>query len=126
MMRAVIALVAVFWVVATTQAALAHAFLTRASPAVGGTVRAMPAEVTLRFTENVEPDFCTVQVTAPGGERIDTGAVRVDAAEPAVLHVPLKAPSPGAAGAGAYKVAWRAVSVDTHVTHGDFSFTVAP
>jgi methionine-rich copper-binding protein CopC len=115
-----------FWVALPTHGAMAHAFLTRASPSVGGTVRALPAEVTLRFTESVEPDFCTVQVTAPGGERVDIGAVRVDAAEPGVLHVPLKAPSLGGAGAGAYKVVWRAVSVDTHVTHGDFVFTVVP
>jgi methionine-rich copper-binding protein CopC len=27
---------------------------------------------------------------------------------------------------GVYTVTWRAVSVDTHVTTGDFKFTVAP
>jgi methionine-rich copper-binding protein CopC len=28
--------------------------------------------------------------------------------------------------AGRYRVAWRAVSVDTHVTEGDFTFEVKP
>ena len=28
--------------------------------------------------------------------------------------------------AGTYKVVWRVVSVDTHVTNGDFRFTMAP
>jgi methionine-rich copper-binding protein CopC len=35
--------------------------------------------------------------------------------------MPLKPLTPGV-----YTVTWRAVSVDTHVTTGDFKFTVAP
>jgi len=27
---------------------------------------------------------------------------------------------------GKYKVVWRVTSVDTHVTHGDFTFDVSP
>jgi methionine-rich copper-binding protein CopC len=111
---------------AATGPALAHAFLTRASPAVGSTVHALPAEITLSFTEGVEPAFCQVQVVAPGGDRIDSGSLHVDAGAPAVLHVALKAPPAGGAGVGDYKVVWRAVSVDTHTTSGDFTFKVAP
>jgi methionine-rich copper-binding protein CopC len=37
------------------------------------------------------------------------------------LHVPLTKLAPGI-----YKVVWRVVSVDSHVTDGDFKFTVAP
>jgi methionine-rich copper-binding protein CopC len=102
-------------------AARAHAFLERASPAVGSIIHAAPAEITLRFTERIEPAFSTVQVTGPRGERVDSGTPSVDAREPASLHVPLKTLS-----AGTYKVAWRVVSVDSHVTDGDFKFTVAP
>jgi copper resistance protein C len=102
-------------------AASAHAFLERASPAVGSTIHAAPAEIVLRFTERIEPTFSAVQVTGPGGERVDAGDVRVDAREPASLHVPLKTLT-----AGIYKVVWRVVSVDSHVTEGDFKFTVAP
>ncbi len=101
--------------------ASAHAFLERASPAVGSTIHAAPAEITLRFTEPIEPAFSTVQVTGPGGERVEAGVPRVDASAPAVLRVPLKALGPGS-----YKVVWRVVSVDSHVTDGDFKFTVAP
>ena len=125
MMRAFVALAIGAAALASPEAALAHAFLTRASPPVGGTVRAMPPELTLRFSERVEPAFSSVAVTAPGGERID-GELRVDPAEPAVLRIPLKPPVSGSAGPGAYKVVWRVVSVDTHVTNGDFTFTVAP
>ncbi len=101
--------------------ALAHAMLERASPAVGSTIKAAPAEITLRFTEKLEPAFSTVAVTGRGGERVDTGDPHVDPGDPMVLRVSLKPLA-----AGPYKVAWRVVSVDTHVTHGDFKFTVAP
>jgi methionine-rich copper-binding protein CopC len=102
-------------------AASAHAFLERASPAVGSTIHTAPTEIVLRFTERIEPTFSAAQVTGPGGERVDTGDVRVDAGEPASLHFPLKNVT-----AGLYKVVWRVVSVDSHVTEGDFKFTVAP
>ena len=102
-------------------AALAHAFLSRASPAVGSTIHSSPPEITLRFTENVEPAFSTLQVTGPGGERVDGGDMHVDGAEPAVMRASLKPLA-----AGIYKVVWRVVSIDTHVTNGDFRFTVAP
>jgi copper resistance protein C len=101
--------------------AWAHAFLERASPAVGSTIHAAPAEIVLRFTERIEPAFSTVQVTGPGGERVDAGNARIDAREPASLRVPVKNLT-----AGTYKVVWRVVSVDSHVTDGDFKFTVAP
>jgi copper resistance protein C len=102
-------------------AARAHAFLERASPAVGSTVHAAPAEITLRFTERIEASFSTAQVTGPSGERVDAGDATVDERDPTSLHVPLKTLT-----AGTYRVVWRVVSVDSHVTDGDFKFTVAP
>lgn len=102
-------------------AALAHARLERASPAVGSTVRTPPDEIALRFSENIEASFSTVQVTGPENQRVDSGNPRVDEREKTVLRIPLKPLPPGI-----YTVTWRAVSVDTHVTNGDFKFTVAP
>ncbi len=101
--------------------ALAHALLTRASPAAGSTVRSAPAEIALRFTESIEPDVSTVQVTGPGGERFDDGPSRLDGKEPTVLRTTLKTLPPGT-----YKVVWRVLSIDTHVTTGTFTFSVAP
>jgi methionine-rich copper-binding protein CopC len=46
---------------------------------------------------------------------------RVDRKEPTVLRTTLKKLPPGT-----YKVVWRVLSVDTHVTTGTFTFTVAP
>jgi copper resistance protein C len=100
-------------------AALAHAFLDHALPAVGATVAQPPAEVTIWFTQALEPAFTGCEVTNAAGQRVDTGQVTIDAKDPQELHVPLKALSPGE-----YKVSWHALSVDTHRTVGDFNFTV--
>jgi methionine-rich copper-binding protein CopC len=43
----------------------------------------------------------------------------VEAASPAAVQVPLNPLGPGT-----YRVKWRVLSVDTHVTEGDFTFRV--
>lgn len=100
-------------------AALAHAFLDHAAPAVGATVAQAPTEITIWFTQPIEVAFSGVAVTDAAGQRVDTGQVALDPKTPQELHVPLKPLAPGT-----YKVSWHVVSVDTHRTSGDFSFTV--
>lgn len=100
-------------------AALAHAFLDHALPAVGATVAQAPTEVIIWFTQPLEVAFSGVAVTDAFGQRVDTGHVALDPKDPQELHVPLKPLQPGE-----YKVSWHVVSVDTHRTTGDFSFTV--
>ena len=97
----------------------AHAFLQRAEPAVGSTVQTSPSEIRIRFTENIEPAFSSVQVFDPSGKEVDKHDVGLDRSDHARLHVSL----PRLA-AGIYKVVWRVVSVDTHVTSGSFTFQV--
>jgi methionine-rich copper-binding protein CopC len=102
-------------------AAWGHAFLDRAEPRVGSTVKAAPAQVRVWFTEELEPAFSTLDVVNQAGERVDRGPARVDPGSPVLLQVPLKPLAPGA-----YRVKWRVLSVDTHVTEGDFTFRIAP
>jgi methionine-rich copper-binding protein CopC len=99
--------------------ACAHAMLDRASPAVGSTVAAPPRAVSLTFTENLEPAFCTVRVENAGGARVDQGKPQVDRGSRNVLRVNLKPLAPGS-----YKVIWKVLSVDTHTTEGSFGFQV--
>lgn len=101
-----------------TIAARAHAFLDHASPLVGSTVSTAPHEVSLSFTQNLEPSFSTVQVTGPNGARVDTGKAQVGGNS---MRIGLKA-----AGSGTYHVHWHALSVDTHTTQGSFTFRVGP
>jgi hypothetical protein len=119
MTRHIPAIIACATAALVSVAALAHAFLDHALPAVGATVAQAPTEVTLWFTQALEPAFAGCAVTNGAGERVDTGQVTVDTKDPQELHVPLKALPPGD-----YKVSWHVVSVDTHRTIGDFSFTV--
>jgi len=114
-------LLALALVLAGATLAIAHAFLERADPRVGSTVHTPPAQVRLWFTESLEPSFSSLQVVSETGQRVDKGDAQVDPAAPKQLRVSL----PPLA-AGTYKVRWRVLSVDTHVTEGTFSFTVAP
>jgi hypothetical protein len=102
-------------------AAFAHAQLEKATPAVGGAVTS-PAEIRLKFSEGVEPRFSGLTLTAEGGGAVPLGSVSVDPADKSVLIVKIARTLPP----GVYTVTWRAVSVDTHHTQGDFQFTVKP
>ena len=102
-------------------AALAHAHLDHASPAVGSTVAQPPKEVSLWFTEALEAKFSTIQVHDAQGRSVQAGPATLARDNTAQLSVPLKALSPGT-----YKVIWRVLSVDTHRTEGDFTFRVGP
>jgi methionine-rich copper-binding protein CopC len=101
-----------------TGEATAHAFLDHAEPRVGNTVATAPREVTLWFTQKLEPAFSTITVTNAVGQRVDTGKTRVSGSQ---MSVSLR---PG--GPGTYRVMWRVLSVDTHTTDGSFSFNVGP
>ena len=118
-MRGLRAAVAVAALLLGAGVAWGHAFLERAEPRVGSTVKAAPSQVRVWFTEALEPAFSTLEVVNRTGERVDRGPARVDAASPALLQVPLKPLAPGS-----YRVKWRVLSVDTHVTEGDFTFRV--
>jgi len=99
----------------------AHAFLERADPRVGSTVRTAPAQVRLWFTERLEPAFSSVRVVNEAGKQVDKGDGQVDPSNPRLLQISLATLPPGT-----YKVIWRVLSVDSHVTEGDFTFRVAP
>ena len=105
-------------VLLATGEASAHAFLDHAEPRVGNKVDAAPREVTLWFTQKLEPAFSTITVTNAAGQRVDTGKTRVSGNQMAI--------SLRAGGAGTYHVTWRVLSVDTHTTDGNFTFQVGP
>ena len=57
--------------------ATAHALLDHAEPRVGNKVATAPHEVTLWFTQKLEPAFSSITVTNAAGERVDSGKTRV-------------------------------------------------
>jgi methionine-rich copper-binding protein CopC len=102
-------------VLATGQAS-AHAMLDHAEPRVGNKVAAAPRQVTLWFTQKLEPAFSALTVTNAAGQRVDTGKTRVSGSQ---MSVSLRA-----GGTGTYHVNWHVLSVDTHTTEGNFTFQV--
>jgi len=101
--------------------ALAHAHLDHASPAVGSTVEQSPKEVSIWFTEALEPKFSTIEVRDAQGAAVQAGSATLAQGNAAQLRIPLKPLKPGT-----YKVIWRVLSVDTHRSQGDFIFHVGP
>jgi copper resistance protein C len=117
-MRGVLTVLALLGLVS---AAAAHGVLERTEPRGGSTLKAAPSAVRLHFTGAIEPAYSRVQVVNGGGQRVDLGDSSVDAANRALLRVSLPALPPGR-----YTVAWRVLSIDSHVTEGEFTFRVAP
>ncbi len=101
--------------------AFAHAFLTHASPPVGSTVATPPVALVLSYTEDLEVPFCTVTVTNAAGLQVQTAKPLPVPGHPDEITVPLHITTPGK-----FFVTWHALSVDTHKTQGNFSFTVGP
>ena len=101
--------------------AAAHGVLDRTEPRAGAAVKASPSQIRLWFTGALEPAYSRVQVLDTAGKRMDLGDATVDPANRALLLVSVPALAPGS-----YRVVWRVLSVDSHVTEGQFSFRVAP
>jgi len=71
----------------------------------------------------VETDqaVCAALAAVASGTAVTTAPAHIDDASKSVLVLPLPALAPGS-----YRVMWRVLSVDTHVTEGSFRFQVAP
>ena len=115
MQRSAIVIIPLLLLLVTGEAN-AHAFLDHAEPRVGNSVATAPREVTLWFTQKLEPAFSTITVTNSAGQRVDTGKTRVSRTQ---MSISLRS-----GGAGTYRVTWRVLSVDTHRTDGSFTFRV--
>lgn len=101
--------------------ALAHAFLDRAIPAVGGSVAGPVREIRLYYTQGVVTAFSHVHVVSDTGAVVPIGKLINDPSDQQTVIVRLgRALTPGA-----YSLSWQVTSVDTHVTQGTFHFTVS-
>jgi copper transport protein len=119
--RTVKTLLAMAAALALPATAWAHAALLRTEPSASGIVNRPPAQVSLTYSEAVEPRFAIVSVTDAGGTQQASGAPRRSPTDPDTLIVPLRH-----LGQGWYLVYWRAISVDGHPVRGAFTFAVGP
>ena len=101
--------------------AWAHAALLRTVPSASGTVNIAPKQVTLTFTEPVEPRFAIVSVTGANGQQVTSGEPRRAQGTPETLVASLRSLAQGW-----YLVFWRTISADGHPVRGAFTFAVGP
>ena len=118
-MRTIAAAFALAVLLIAPAAVRAHAFLDHSDPAVGSTLSTPPAVMHLWFTQELEPAFSSVTVTDKSGATVNDGPATVDPSNRSEFDVKLKPLT-----AGTYKVKWHALSVDTHTTEGDYTFSV--
>jgi copper resistance protein C len=86
-MRILTFVAAALLVVMLGTAAEAHAFLDHAEPRVGSTVPTAPRELSLSFTQKLEPAFSSVEVSEANGARVDLGKPSISTS---VMRVRLK------------------------------------
>ena len=107
-------------------AAAAHPRLVSSTPAAGAKVTA-PSAVEMHFSEPLISAFSCLDITRstmPGmvmkGDVKIAGVTCAVGADQKTLIATLRT----ALAPGAYRVAWHAVSIDTHRVEGAFAFTV--
>ncbi|MDB5441071.1 MAG: copper resistance protein CopC [Caulobacteraceae bacterium] len=94
----------------------AHAKLVAATPAANAVLPA-PRQIALTFSERLQPKFSGFELSRDGARILVKAAVSKD--RRILVGAPAKPLSPGA-----YRVAWHAVTADTHRMQGAYSFTV--
>jgi methionine-rich copper-binding protein CopC len=103
----------------TAQQSWSHAFPVRSEPRVGWTIPSAPSKVTIWFDGELETAFSVIMVYNSAKQQVDKGNSRVIGSDGSVLEVDLPVLA-----SGSYRVYWKALSKDTHVTEGDFSFSI--
>jgi methionine-rich copper-binding protein CopC len=99
-------------------AAFAHAHPKTANPAPNSTVAA-PANVTITFSEDLEPKFSSIDVADSQGKQVNKVTSVPVAGDAATLMLPLPPLTPGV-----YTVKWVTVATDGHRLTGNYNFTV--
>jgi copper transport protein len=100
----------------------AHAVLLRSSPPTGQTLTRPPEQVTLLFSEPIDPLFSAVRVLNDANQIVDSGDSHVDELNDHLLAVSLPQGLPN----GIYTVRWRSLStIDVHPDTGEYPLFVA-
>jgi hypothetical protein len=100
------------------QFAFAHAHPRAQTPAPDATV-STPHEVTIDYTEGLEPAFSSLVVIDAQGKQVNSARSSVDATDKKRMSVTLPELKPGT-----YQVEWTAVADDGHRTQGHYMFNV--
>lgn len=103
----------------TPSIAFAHPMIESASPRVGARVALPPGEISLSFSEEIDPSLSEISLTSEDGSEADLAEARSGPTLRILVAKVLRPLIPGR-----YRVAWSVVSADGHSAIGDFVFTV--
>lgn len=103
-------------VLALAGPAQAHVSLVGSSPSDGAQLSAFPAEVVLRFSQEITPPAYVI-VTGPDGRSLGSGEVEVDRGTVTMRTATSVVP-------GRYTIAYRLVSADGHPISGQLAAAV--
>jgi methionine-rich copper-binding protein CopC len=107
---------------AVASGAQAHAHLTAADPQGGADLKHPPQVIRATFSEPLLGPFSSLSLTTSKGDAVPLGkAVLADGDPRSLVAATLRPLAPGD-----YVVHWRAVSVDTHKTAGQYGFRITP
>lgn len=110
-------LLAALVLMTTASLTWAHAHPLKSSPAANTTVKA-PQQVSIDFSEPLEPAFSSLTVSDAKGTAISSQqAAFNDTRRTMSVSLPKLHP-------GRYRVVWKAVAVDGHRSAGAYDFTV--
>jgi copper resistance protein C len=105
--------------------AIAHPKLLSSTPAANASVPG-PSDVTLTFSEKLMPRLSGMDIVMTGMPGMPNHRMKVTGFRTAISGdgKTLVAKLPRPLAAGAYQIAWHAVSADTHRIEGTVTFTV--
>ena len=112
------ALVLLLIVAGATQMCWAHAILMDSTPKVNSTVKGPDVDINLRFNVRIDGGRSRVLLVSPDG-KVSTLALGGQAA-PDTLQAHATGLQPGA-----YKLQWKVLASDGHMSSGDIPFTVS-
>jgi methionine-rich copper-binding protein CopC len=98
-------------------AVTAHVELITSSPPAGANLASPPAEVTITFDDELNPDESSFTVTGGGSAQVGAGGVDLTVVDRNVMAGPITITEPGI-----YTVIYTAAGVDGHEVAGIFSF----
>lgn len=104
------------WAASIPNLADAHADIASTTPGMEVELKLAPADIHLRFTQNIISDKSYIELLDLNGQVIVKGSEEADDKSLRLSLPPLAD--------GVYIVQWRAKSVDTHITEGSFRFAV--
>lgn len=105
-------------IVLAAPAALAHAIIVEATPAIGAVVHAGAIDVRLRFNSRIDHHRSRLAVLDTIGK--ETPVTLDDNAAADVITARVSGLAPGD-----YRLRWQVLALDGHITRGDIPFTVA-